>query len=141
MIKRKKKSPPKAQIDQFFEWLEENPEFFHSFVEYTFRVINAGFTTYSSDAIFHVLRWNLEIEVEDSDPLVNDNGKPIKIRSAFTPYMARYFMYLYPDHGPYIDADGDEQSGFFETCRLRDPWNRWGDEWWKVRVLSHRKAA
>lgn len=142
IIKKKLGDPKLSYLEQFFKWLENNRAFYDEFAKYTFRIMETGKTHYSSDAIFHVLRYNLEVAVYNEDIMYNEEGKPIKVRDGFTAYMARYFMYQHPEHGPYIDAFGEYQHGFFHARPIRDARNKWGDEWWKVRVLGqHKKAA
>jgi hypothetical protein len=68
------------------------------FEGYTFALIGAGYTRYSSDAILHRIRWHKHVEQGDSDFKCNDH---------WTSALSRWFMDCHPEH-----------EGFFETRKL-----------------------
>lgn len=80
------------------------------FVRFTRDRIGRGFDHYSSDAIFHRIRW------ESSKPSYKE-GEEFKLNDHHTAFYARRFMRMYPQH-----------AGFFrtreQTSRYEDASNR-----------------
>lgn len=89
----------------FKEFLLDNPEIVNAFEQFLFETIAAGKKVYSSDALFHRVRWWSEIETRK---IADD----FKLNNNHTAYLARFFMAAYPE---LLEVE------FF---RLRDPMPR-----------------
>jgi len=76
---------------------QAHPEVWSMFVRFTRDRISRGFQTYSSDAIFHRIRW------ETAKPSY-EKGTEFKLNDHYTAFYARRFMRLYPEY-----------EGFFRT--------------------------
>lgn len=84
--------------ERFDDFHRDNPHVYELFRQYAFEVIQAGRTRYSADAIFHRIRWHMNIETRsDEDFKLNDH---------FTALYARLFRQDHPEH-----------AGLFETRR------------------------
>lgn len=84
------------QIDAAFRRFHvDNPHVWTLFERFALQVIARGFENYSADAIFHRIRWHIDIETTDAACKLNNN---------FTPYYARLFHRRHPEH-----------SGFFRN--------------------------
>lgn len=89
------------------DWLafhKARPEVWKQFCEFTFDRIKRGFQNYSSDAIFHRVRWEMAIPAYRK-------GKEFKLNDHYTAFYSRAFMETFPEH-----------DGFFRT---RDQPSRW----------------
>jgi hypothetical protein len=69
------------------------------FEEYALAVVRSGMPHFSSDAILHRIRWNMQVERGHRDFKCNNN---------WTAALARWFMQRHPLH-----------AGFFETRVLK----------------------
>ena len=74
-----------------------HPEVWSLFEKYTFDRIRRGFKHYSSDAIFHRIRWEMALPSYEK-------GKEFKLNDHHTAFYARRFMRLHVEH-----------DGFFHT--------------------------
>lgn len=79
---------------KWWEFHNENPHVYELFEEFTFDVIERGYSNYSANAVFERIRWHTEIETGDEFKLSNNHRA----------YYARYFHYKNPEY-----------SGFFRT--------------------------
>jgi hypothetical protein len=96
----------REQCQQFHE---ENPKVWTLFEQFTYDRIKKGCEHYSARGVFHRIRWEtVEAKTGESAFKLNDNH---------TPFYARRFMKLHPEH-----------DGFFRTRRQiskdDDPTNR-----------------
>ena len=72
-------------IDQtFWEYHEDNPEIFELFKQYAHAARDAGMSRYSARAIFHRIRWHIDIETHSNDGF--------KLSNNHTPRYARMLM-------------------------------------------------
>ena len=76
----------------------DNPRVYEMFKRFAFEVIQAGYSHYSADAIFHRIRWHVNIETRSADDF--------KLNDHFTAPYSRMFMEDHPAH-----------EGFFRTRR------------------------
>ena len=67
----------------------DNPLIWKAFKKFTLQEIAAGKKHYSSKSIFERIRWETEIEAKEDRFKINNN---------YTPYYARKFELLYPEH-------------------------------------------
>jgi hypothetical protein len=65
----------------------EHPEVYRKFCDYADEVIGRGFKQFSSDAIFHRVRWFMKVE---------GGRKLFEINNNHTPYYARMWMQEHP---------------------------------------------
>lgn len=77
-------------------FVEEHPDVWRLFVEFTHELIRAGRETYSARAVLHRIRWHAAIAWTD--------GREFKINDHVSPCFARWFHEAYPEH-----------AGFFRT--------------------------
>ena len=84
----------REQVQRFHD---DNPEVWDLFVRFTLQKINRGFSHYSARGIFHRIRW------ETDDPSY-EKGVEFKLNDHHSPFYARRFMKMYPEH-----------EGFFRT--------------------------
>jgi hypothetical protein len=75
--------------DAFLDWLTDNFHIWKAFERESLAVINAGFKHYSARTILEFLRHHTA--------LTEKNGA-FKIRNNSTPYLARLFALVYPEH-------------------------------------------
>jgi hypothetical protein len=68
-----------------------NPQMWALFERFTFEMIRRGFRHYSARAVIHRVRW------ETAVPLV-DGTSEFKINNNWSPFYARKFHQLYPQH-------------------------------------------
>lgn len=68
----------------------DNPDIVNAFEQFLFETLAAGKKRYSSDALFHRVRWWSEIETRK---LADD----FKLNNNHTAYLARFFMASYPE--------------------------------------------
>ncbi len=81
--------PTTSLIRAFFRFHRENPHVYELFDRFTRQVIARGRTRYSSDAIFHRVRWETSIVT---------TGDVFKINDHHTAYYSRLWMRLNPEH-------------------------------------------
>lgn len=74
---------------EFLDWFPQNQHIWIAFVSETSKVINAGFSHYSSKTIIHVLRHHSALAERNSGWKINNN---------ISPYLARLFALTYPQH-------------------------------------------
>lgn len=74
---------------EFLDWFPDNQHIWIAFVSETSKVINAGFRHYSARTIIHVLRHHSAI---------SERGSEWKINNNISPYLARLFALVYPQH-------------------------------------------
>ncbi|WP_339667264.1 hypothetical protein [uncultured Marinobacter sp.] len=86
----------RSQVKAFHS---EHPEVWDLFVRFTQEKINRGFKHYSARGIFHRIRWETE------EPSYQA-GKEFKLNDHYSPFYARSFHRIYPQH-----------DGFFRTRR------------------------
>jgi len=75
--------------DEFVEWLPKNLHVWEAFVNETFAVLDVGFKKYSARTIIHVIRHHSAIR---------ENGTEWKVSNNSSPYLARLFALVYPEH-------------------------------------------
>jgi hypothetical protein len=75
--------------DEFVAWISENNHIWVAFLSETSKVINKGFKHYSARTIVHVLRHHSAMQ---------ENGSIWKINNNISPYLARLFALMYPEH-------------------------------------------
>ena len=86
----------RSQVSAFHS---EHPEVWDLFVRFTQEKINRRFGHYSARGIFHRIRWETE------QPTYTE-GREFKLNDHCSPFYARRFMRMYPQH-----------DGFFRTRR------------------------
>lgn len=74
---------------EFAKFDDNNPEIWELFVRFTFELIDAGRTRNSARGIFHRIRWE---SAQTSDDAL------YKLNDAWSPYYARKFHAVYPEH-------------------------------------------
>jgi hypothetical protein len=74
---------------EFIHWLPSNMHIWEGFVAEAFKIIRRGFTHYSARTIIHVLRHHSAL---------SENGGEFKINNDTSPYLARLFDLVYPNH-------------------------------------------
>ena len=90
----------RTRLDKQFErYHAENPHVFELFRRFAFMAKNSGRTKYSARAIYHRMRWHMDIEVKGDDYKLNNN---------YSSRYARLLIQKFP-----------EFEGFFETRTLR----------------------
>lgn len=72
----------------------DNPNVWVLFERFTFEAIAAGMTSYSSAAIFERIRWHVDIETRDADP--------VKLNNNYRAYYARLFHRRHPGHAGFF---------------------------------------
>jgi hypothetical protein len=81
---------------QVIEFNREHPEIWRYFCWFTFGLIHKGFASYSVNAIFERIRWEID---------AGGNGvTKFKLNNNYRAFYARAFMRKYPEH-----------DGFFRT--------------------------
>ena len=94
------------------EFHHDNPRVYELFKKFTFQAIQAGYKSFSSDAICHRIRW--ETSVVTLEEGVNPNtGEKLKINNNHVAYYGRKFMRDYPEY-----------EGFFRTRDTKSAWRR-----------------
>lgn len=83
-----------SRADQMFEkfskYFSDNPQIWNLFIQFALVVAESGRTHYSARAIFHRIRWHVEIETKSEDSF--------KIGNNHSPYFARLFHLVYPEY-------------------------------------------
>lgn len=74
--------------------LRDEPMIWSEFVRVTLRLIGAGRTHYSADAIMHVVRFERAVSSKD--------GEGYKINNNHVTHVARAFVRAYPEHGSFF---------------------------------------
>ena len=77
-------------FDKFEEYFSDNPQIWELFVRFALVVAESGRTHYSARAIFHRIRWHVEIETKADDNF--------KIGNNHSPYYARLFHLACPEY-------------------------------------------
>ena len=75
--------------DDFVVWIPDNKHIWDAFMQESFKVINKGFKHYSARTIIHVLRHHSAMA---------ENGSMWKINNNISPYLARLFALIHPEH-------------------------------------------
>jgi len=75
---------------RFVEFHTANPAVWKLFQRFALQLAAAGRTRYSVDAVFHRIRWHVDIETNTSEA--------VKLNDHYTAYYARMFMVKYPQH-------------------------------------------
>jgi hypothetical protein len=75
--------------DSFVDWFPDNIHVWDAFVDEAFAIIDVGFKHYSARTIVHVLRHHSAIK---------ENGSGWKINDHHSPYLARLFALIFPQH-------------------------------------------
>lgn len=86
---------------KWWTWHKANPEVFEAFEIIAFDLIKQGHKHYSSDAILHIVRFNLNKAKGPEDQY--------KINNNYSAYYARLFMHYHPRY-----------NDFFETRQTHD---------------------
>ncbi len=73
----------------FIDWLRENESIWVAFVSETLKVVNAGYKHYSARTILHVIRHRSAL---------SEAGSGWKVNNDVSPYLARLFGMIYPEH-------------------------------------------
>ena len=89
VLRFKKKSGTASTYRAFVAYAKKNPRLWGLFKRYTLQVIRTGKKAYSCRAIMHRLRWHMEITTRGDDFKIGNNS---------TPYYARMFHAMYPEH-------------------------------------------
>jgi len=85
-------------VARFKKFHHKNTDVWILFQHYTFEIIDAEFSHYSSSDILGRIRWHSNLKTK---------GTAVKINSCHSPYYSRLFMMKYPEH-----------EGFFRTRKL-----------------------
>jgi hypothetical protein len=72
---------------------QKNPSVWGLFKGFSARLLRAGLKRYSADAVFHRIRWHVDVETE---------GEPVKLNDHYTAYYARM-----------LEASDERFVGFF----------------------------
>lgn len=83
---------------EMWKFHRKYPYVYDMFEEVVMDLISLGHKNYSSDAILHHIRFTINKPRPENEFKINNN---------YTPYYARYFIYLHP-----------ENEGFFETRKV-----------------------
>lgn len=75
---------------EFLQYLPDNLHVFDAFERESLRVVARGWKHYSARTIIHVLRHHSALEEVD--------GKGWKINDHTSPYLARLFVLMHPEH-------------------------------------------
>ena len=75
--------------DEFLEWLPVNLHVWDAFVDEAKKIINRGFKHYSARTIICVMRHHSAVAEKDGEYKINNNHSP---------YFARLFDLMYPQH-------------------------------------------
>ena len=75
--------------EEFLNWLPDNLHVWDAFVVETLKVIQRGYKHYSSRTIICVMRHHSAI---------SEKGGEFKINNNVSPYLARLFDLIYPQH-------------------------------------------
>lgn len=73
----------------FTAWLADNEHVWDAFVGHARDVLRSGYTHYSARTIIHVMRHHSAIR---------ERGGSFKINNDHSPYLARLFDLIYPQH-------------------------------------------
>lgn len=91
-----------SKWQKFAAWHTMNPHIWILFVNYTFGVIRAGHTRFSSDAVLHRIRWHMNVDVRTKDDF--------KINDHYSAYYARCFRAIYPKHADLFEIRVAEEN-------------------------------
>lgn len=79
--------------ERFDKWIEENPDFYHMFHDFTYDLINAGVKKSSAWLVCNRIRWETAIKTK---------GDPYKISNDFIALLSRKFLNENPNHGNFF---------------------------------------
>jgi hypothetical protein len=96
---------------RFHKFDQANPRFWNLFQRFAFEVINAGRDHYSADAIFHRIRWHVNIELNSTEP--------VKVNNDYAAHYARKFHDNYPQHSAFFELR--KQTSKDRPARALDP--------------------
>lgn len=82
----------------FHNYHSQNPHIWEAFKKYAFEAKEKGFTSYSANGIFEIIRWHTDIRARDT----------YKVNNNFRPDYARKMMREFP-----------EFEGFFKVRELK----------------------
>ncbi len=86
-----------AEIEAaFLRFVALNPRVWDLFERYANLLVERGWRNYGAKAIVERVRWDHDLTI------VPDDGEPFKIKNEFTPYFARHFHKLHPEHGGFF---------------------------------------
>lgn len=88
-------SSPDSRKYQWWTWMRLNPEIFHMYETIALAQIEAGQRHGSSDDILHEIRKRVRH--------IRKDGSGYKINNSYSPYFARYFARLYPEHATFFE--------------------------------------
>jgi hypothetical protein len=74
---------------EFIDWFPDNIDVWVAFVNEAKKVLDAGYKHYSARTIIHVIRHHSAVAEKNSEWKINNNHSP---------YLARLFALLYPQH-------------------------------------------
>src|SRR5262245_28756509 len=77
-------------LKRFKKFFKANLNVWNLYVRFTFELINAGFSHYSSNAVFQRIRWHVNIETRSFDGL--------KLNDHYHCYYSRLFHAVYPQY-------------------------------------------
>lgn len=80
---------PELFTGEFLAYLPENLHVWDAFEREALKVVRRGFSHYSARTILHVLRHHSALE---------ENGSQWKLNNNVSPYLARVFDLVHPDH-------------------------------------------
>ena len=93
-----KETKADQNFNKFVEFHRANPRIWELFKKYTFEILDAGHTQYSSRAVVDRIRWHINIETTEDQ---------FKISNSHSVYYSRLFHIQFPEH-----------DGFFNTREL-----------------------
>jgi hypothetical protein len=88
-------------VINFEQYDKDNPQIWQAFIHFTLQTMGKGFSRYSANGIFEVIRWHYAFKNGD---------KQFKVNNIYRPDYARKFMKQFPQH-----------EGFFEIRELKAP--------------------
>jgi hypothetical protein len=87
---------PDPRKTEWWTWMRRNPEIFHRYETIALDMISRGIRHGSSDDILHTIR-------KEVQHLKSRDGSGYKINNTYSPYFARYFVHLYPEHASFFE--------------------------------------
>lgn len=97
---------------EWWSWHHKHKEVFELFEAKALELIGKGYKRYSSDGICHIVRWEMNVSRNAEDQFVINNN--------YTPYMASYFMYLYPQYKYFFETRIRKS----ETKKPKEHWTK-----------------
>lgn len=124
-----------TRADQIFSRFKKfhiaNPQIWLLFQRFAFEVINRGYEHYSADAIFHRIRWHVDIETKSDER--------VKLNDHYPAYYARLFCLAHKDHADLFNMrkrTSLERSAYSRDIAVYDTGPAVGDD-----KLSHELSA